>query len=277
MLNALTVDVEDYFQVSNFENIVKREEWDKYEHRVVNNTRRILDILSKNNTKATFFILGWTAKRFPEIIEKIDREGHEVASHGYSHRLVYKMSKEEFRDELAESVNILERITGKKVIGYRAASCSITQRSLWAFDILRELGIKYDASIFPIHHDRYGIPAAERYINSYNHHGVVEFPFSTVQVLGQNLPVAGGGYFRLYPYWFTRLAIHRINGEGFPAMIYVHPWEIDDKQPRMDTNFTTRFRHYVNIEKTQNRLEHLLKDFKFTRAADVIKSFGFIG
>jgi len=276
MLNALTVDVEDYFQVSNFENSVKTEDWDKYESRVVKNTRKILSILSQNGSKATFFILGWIAERFPEIVMEIDTQGHEIASHGYSHKLIYRMSKEEFKDDLIKSLEILEGITKKKVLGYRAASCSVTEDSLWALDVLKENGIKYDSSVFPIHHDRYGIPGANRFIHRWNNDGLVEFPFSTVSILGHNLPVAGGGYFRLYPYWFTKWAIEKTNREGHPAIVYIHPWELDCKQPRIKAGLIPGFRHYINLGKTEDRLKALLSDFQFTGANDVIKSQGLI-
>ena len=276
MLNALTFDVEDYFQVSNFEGAVKREDWDRYESRVVENTRRILDILLRHGTKATFFILGWTAERFPEIAREIDSQGHEIASHGYSHRLVYRMSKEEFREDLTRSIKILESLIDKRIMGFRAASCSITRDSLWAFDLLKECGIKYDASIFPIHHDRYGIPDAERFIHRYNGNGLVEFPFSTMRIFGKNAPVGGGGYLRLYPYWFTKLAINRIDRTGHPAMVYIHPWEMDHDQPRIKCNVIAGFRHYVNLKGNERKLENLLKDFKFGRVADVLKSRGLV-
>lgn len=276
MLNAVTFDVEDYFQVSNFDSFVKRDDWEKYESRVVNNTRKILDILFENNTKATFFVLGWVAEKFPEIVKEIDLQGHEVASHGYSHRLVYQLSRDEFREDLFKSLKILEGITGKRVIGYRAASCSITKDSLWALDILKEAGIKYDASIFPIYHDRYGIPKAERFAHKWNNNGLVEFPFSTIRICGQNIPVAGGGYFRLYPYRLTKSAIKKINSEGNPAMVFIHPWEIDSQQPRIKTGFLAGFRHYVNLKENEAKLKKILKDFKFAKVADILESLGLI-
>jgi len=269
-LNALTIDVEDYYQVSNFEGIVKKEDWDKYESRVYKNTRRLLDILDEYSTKATFFILGWTAEKFPELVAEIDSRGHEAASHGYWHKLVYDLTKEEFRDDLSRSLKILEGITGKKVLGFRAASCSITKDSLWALDILKECGMRYDASVFPIHHSRYGIPEADRYMTRWHNNGLVEFPFSTIEIFGHNLPIAGGGYFRLYPYWFTRWAINKLNREGHPAMVYIHPWEIDDKQPRMKGNAIANFRHYVNLTKNELKIRRLLTDFRFTTIKDLI-------
>ncbi len=270
MNNILTIDVEDYFQVSNFEHLVKKSEWDSYESRVVDNTRKMLDILDEADTKATFFVLGWTAERFPELVKEIDRRGHEVASHGYWHNLVYDMTKEEFRDDLERSLKILGSLTGKKILGFRAASCSITKDSLWAFDILKEKGIEYDSSIFPIYHNRCGIPQADRFMNKWQNNGVTEIPFSTIELLGYNIPVAGGGYFRLYPYWFTRWAIQKINSEGYPAMVYIHPWEIDLEQPRIKSGALAAFRHYVNIKGNKNKIRKLLRDFKFTAIKELI-------
>lgn len=270
MLNALTIDVEDYYQVSNFEHIVKKDDWDGYESRVAGNTRKILDILDEANARATFFVLGWTAEKFPELVKEIDKRGHEVASHGYWHKLIYRMSKNEFKEDLDKSIKVLEHSIGKKVLGFRAASCSITKDSLWAFDVLEERGIEYDSSVFPIHHDRYGIPGADRFVHKMSNNNLTEFPFSTVKVLGHNLPVAGGGYFRLYPYWFTKWAIKKINSEGHPAMVYIHPWEIDPGQPRIKSNTLSDFRHYVNIGYNENKIRKLLKDFKFTKIEDLI-------
>ena len=272
IINAMTIDVEDYFQVSNFEHIVKKEDWDKYECRVVNNTRKILDILSENNTKATFFILGWIAEHFPELVKEIDAKGHETASHGYWHRLVYDMSKDEFRKDLTQSMRLLENIIGKKVIGYRAPSCSITEDSLWAIDVLKENGIRYDASIFPVHHTRYGIPNASRFMNKRQKDGMVEFPFSTIKLFGNNIPVAGGGYFRLYPYLFNKWAINKINKANSSAMVYIHPWEIDPGQPRMDIGLMYGFRHYVNLKQNENKLKKLIKDFRFDTVANILRT-----
>lgn len=276
MINALTIDVEDYFQVSNFEHIVKKDDWGKYECRVVNNGRRILKILSENDIKATFFVLGWVADRFPEFINEIDSKGHEIASHGYWHRLVYDMTRDEFKNDLIRSTQALEKITGKKVLGYRAPSCSITKDSLWAIDILKECGIKYDSSVFPIYHDRCGIPSASRAIYKWHNSGMPEFPFSTIKLLKNNIPVAGGGYFRLYPYWITKWAINKINRSDCPAMVYIHPWEIDYGQPRMGVGGTLAFRHYVNLKQNEGKIRQLLKDFKFGTVRDVLKNNGLL-
>lgn len=274
MLNALTIDVEDYFQVSNFEHFVRKDEWDNYGCRVIDNTRRMLKILSENDTRATFFVLGWVASRFPEVVREIDLKGHEIASHGYWHRLVYNMTKDEFRKDLSRSIRAIESVTGKKVLGYRAPSCSITRDSLWAIDILKENGIKYDSSVFPIHHDRCGIPNAARHIHKWQGSSMIEFPFSTVRFFGNNIPVAGGGYFRLYPYQFTKWAIRKINRSNLPAMVYIHPWEIDPGQPRMNIGMMYGFRHYVNLEQNEDKIRTLIKDFKFTTISDILTSNG---
>jgi polysaccharide deacetylase family protein (PEP-CTERM system associated) len=267
MLNALTIDVEDYYQVSGFESQITFESWPQYESRVLGNTWRILELLHFHKVKATFFVLGWIAEHYPQVVLAIRQEGHEIASHGYRHRLIYNMSQEEFRKDTERSKGILEDLCGIPVIGYRAPSYSIIQETLWALDILAELGFQYDSSIFPIHHDRYGIPTAGRF--SYDHslsngRKLLEFPLSTVKIYGRNIPVAGGGYLRLLPYPFIRWGIRQINEkEGQPAIIYLHPWEIDPGQPKVQGSWLSRFRHYVNLDKTESRLKLLLHDFSF--------------
>ena len=277
MLNILTIDVEDYYHVSAFESTVSREDWDKYDCRVVDNTRRLLSILKGFDVKATFFILGWVAEQHPEIVKDIAFDGHEIACHGYAHRLIYEQSKEAFREDLVKSKIILEKIVNQfripnsesqipKVIGYRAASCSITEQSLWALDILVEEGFQYDSSIYPVVHDRYGIPNAERFpyvISCANGGSLCEFPLSTLRIMRTNIPIAGGGYFRLFPYEFTRWAIRKLNNDGRPAIVYIHPWEIDPSQPRLDGSVISRFRQYNNLDKTEKRLKALLRDFDF--------------
>jgi len=286
MLNILTIDVEDYYHVSAFESTVSREDWDNYENRVVDNTRRLLAILKSFDVKATFFILGWVAEQHPEIVKDIAFDGHEIACHGYAHRLIYEQSKEAFREDLVKSKTILEEIVNQfgipthpcpsrggdsefripKVIGYRAASCSITEQSLWALDILVEEGFQYDSSIYPVVHDRYGIPNAERFpyvISCANGGSLCEFPLSTLRIMRTNIPIAGGGYFRLFPYEFTRWAIRKLNKDGHPAIVYIHPWEIDPSQPRLDGSVISRFRQYNNLDKTEKRLKALLRDFDF--------------
>jgi polysaccharide deacetylase family protein (PEP-CTERM system associated) len=264
--NALTFDVEDYYMVSAFSDQVAFEQWPVFESRVERNTCRILELLSERNVTATFFILGWIAERFPALVKRIHAAGHEVASHGYNHRLVYRMTPDEFRQDVRRAKRALEDIAGCAVLGYRAASYSIVAASLWALDILIEEGFRYDSSIFPIHHDRYGIPGAGRFPHVLQRPSgrISEFPPSTVRLLGQNLPVAGGGYLRLYPLSFTRAAIYSINRrEGKPVILYVHPWEIDPDQPRMQGPLSARMRHYINIGSTLPKLTAFLGEFRF--------------
>lgn len=264
--NYLTIDVEDYYQVSAFENIISKKDWGTHPSRVVRNTRKILSLLSDKNIKATFFILGWIAENHPELVKEISDQGHEVGCHSYDHRLVYNLSPEEFREDTSKTKDILENITGKKVAGYRAPSYSITKRSLWALDILSELGFEYDSSIFPIIHDRYGIQDAPRFKYALPAQNMTEYPISTSIIWGRKIPVAGGGYFRLFPYWFTKMALNKINSkEGKPFIFYLHPWEIDPEQPKIkNISPLTRFRHYNNLDKTENRFKNLLDDFVFS-------------
>lgn len=273
IVNAFSVDVEDYFQVSAFENIIRFEEWDEYQLRVVPNTELIVRILAEHGVKATFFVLGWIAEKCPSLIKYIHGEGHEVGSHGYNHRLIYKQSPEEFRHDLRRSVKILQDITGTPVRIYRAPSYSITKRSLWAFRVLAEEGIMFDSSVFPIIHDRYGIPDASRFIYNVNEGSedlVKEFPLSTLRMFGHNFPVAGGGYLRLFPYIVTRFGIKKINSEGHPAIVYVHPWELDPGQPRMKVNGLTRFRHYCNLASVEPKVRKLLKEFPFKPIGQIL-------
>ena len=281
MLNALTIDVEDYYHVSAFESVVRFEEWDRYESRVERNTYRFLDLLDEYKTKATFFVLGWIAERQPTLVRAIDAHGHEVASHGYAHRRVYTQTPAEFREETRRSKRLVEDILGQSVIGYRAASYSITAASLWALDILQEEGFVYDSSIFPIRHDLYGIPGYPRFCHVHNEHGnsgMVEFPPSTVRLGGVNIPIAGGGYFRLFPYAFTRWGIRHLNEkEGHPASVYLHPWEIDANQPRiLPARGLSRFRHYLHLDKTAARLLCLLRDFRFGTMTEVLQERGLL-
>ncbi|WP_448871654.1 XrtA system polysaccharide deacetylase [Desulfobulbus propionicus] len=263
--NYLTIDVEDYFQVSAFEDIIDTNAWGTMEQRVVGNTEKILDLLSQHHTKATFFIVGWIAERYPQLVQSIHNQGHEIGAHSFWHRKVYDLTPEEFRTDTLQVKSSLERIINAPVSGYRAPSYSITKKSLWALDILKELGFTYDSSIFPIYHDTYGIPDAPRF--TYCHaNGLLEHPISTALVLGLKIPVSGGGYFRLFPYWFTRLALKSINRKDKqPFIFYLHPWEVDPEQPRMHhAKLLSRFRHYNNLGKTPQRLKQLLTDFTFT-------------
>jgi polysaccharide deacetylase family protein (PEP-CTERM system associated) len=277
--NALTVDVEDYFHVSAFADSIERSEWDKLPLRVGENTRRLLDLFDRNSLKATFFVLGWVAERAPELIREIAGRGHEIACHGFSHQLVYNQSPEVFRRETVQSKELLEDIIGAPVRGYRAASYSITGRSRWALDILAEAGFVYDSSIFPVRHDRYGMPGTPEYpynMTTDDGHSLVEFPLSTARVFGYRLPVAGGGYFRLYPYALTRSGLRQINHRKMPFIFYLHPWEIDPDQPRVAAGWLSRFRHYNNLDRCEGRLQRLIDDFSFGTSWSVLSDLGLV-
>ncbi len=269
----MSIDVEDYFHVSVFDGIVPRSTWDSMESRVVANTRRLLNIFAEFNVGATFFVLGWVAERHPGLVAEIAAAGHEIASHGYAHRLIYDQTPAAFRNDVRRAKRILEESCGQRVLGYRAPSYSITPRSLWALDILVEEGYEYDSSIFPIRHDRYGIPVSGRapYSIRREHGTIIEVPGSTTQLGLLNLPVAGGGYFRILPYEWTRWGISRVNrAENRPAVFYLHPWEIDPDQPRLGAGRLGQFRHYRNLNVTEQRLRQLLIDFRFGPVRDIV-------
>jgi polysaccharide deacetylase family protein (PEP-CTERM system associated) len=269
--NVLTIDVEDYFHVAALAKSIKPEDWDAISPRVSTNIHQLLDLFDEKNVKATHFVLGWVAERFPDLIREIDSRGHEIASHGYSHQLVYTQTPALFETETRDSKNLLEDIIGKPVHGYRAASYSITRKSLWALDILAELGFLYDSSIYPVVHDRYGIKGSPEYphvLETPAKQRLVEYPLSTYRLLGQTIPVAGGGYFRLYPYWLSRFFFRSINKSSAPFVFYFHPWEIDPDQPRIKAGLLSQFRHYNNLDKSQDRLSSLLTDFGFTTMYD---------
>jgi polysaccharide deacetylase family protein (PEP-CTERM system associated) len=345
-MNILSIDLEDYFMVSAFESVVKREDWKRYPSRIERNTYLLLDMLNEhqfnkldkpnklnqpnephNPITATFFCLGWVAERFPHLIREIHSQGHEIASHGYNHRMITSMSPEEFRKDVRKSKAILEDLIGDRILGYRAPSYSITLDTLWSLEILADEGFLYDSSIFPIHHDRYGIPDAPRYpfyiefgdtdilsqlkVPKYLHEisrsdvfggknsssnkqtppprtlhpapctphpassdFIIEFPISTLRIFGLNIPIVGGGYFRLFPLWFTLWAVRRLprNGNG-PLIFYMHPWEIDSAQPKVyGVSQISRFRHYINIKKTEDRLEKLLREIPFSSFFKVIEA-----
>jgi len=278
--NALTVDVEDYFHVSALAPSIDRGSWGSRESRVVGNTHRLLDLFGQFGVRGTFFVLGWVAERHPQLVKDIAQAGHEVACHGFSHRLVYEQSPEEFREETLRSKRLLEDAIGAAVLGYRAASYSIVRRSLWALDILAEAGFAYDSSIFPVHHDRYGIPDAERNPHRMATPGgrsIVEWPLAAASVLGLRLPVAGGGYFRLLPYAVSRWGLASINRrDQRPFMFYLHPWEIDPGQPRVRVSWLSRFRHYTNLDKCEARLRRLLGEFRFGTARDSLSQLGLL-
>jgi polysaccharide deacetylase family protein (PEP-CTERM system associated) len=278
--NALTVDVEDYFHVAALAPNIRRDSWDSRESRVVINTQKLLAMFEQFDVRGTFFVLGWVAERYPKLVKEISAGGHEIASHGYSHRLVYEQPLKEFHEETLRSKKLLEDITGSAVVGYRAASYSIVRESLWALDILAELGFAYDSSIFPVHHDRYGIPGAARTPHRMvtpNGSSIVEWPLATATVLGYRLPVAGGGYFRLLPYWFSRWGLASINNrDRWPFIFYLHPWEIDPEQPRVSASRLSRFRHYTNLGKCEDRLRRLLGEFRFGPAKDSLAQLGLL-
>lgn len=266
--NALTVDVEDYFQVSAFEGCVRREAWDSLPGRVEANTDHLLELFGEYNARATFFTLGWVAERYPGLVRRIVAAGHEIASHGHSHVRVPNQTPAQFRSDVDRTKKLLEDVSGQETKGYRAASYSISPQTLWALDILKETGHQYSSSIYPIRHDTYGMPTAPRFAFRYGgDDGLLEIPVSTLALAGQNLPCGGGGYFRLFPYAFSRWAMTRINRrEGRPCVFYFHPWEIDPGQPKQHgIGLKTRVRHYLNLHKMESRIRTLLADFHWDR------------
>ncbi len=271
--NAFTVDVEDYYHVNAFADRIDSRRWDTFQSRVVANTHKILKILDHHQVHGTFFILGWVADRFPSLVRDIQQSGHEIGCHSFWHRLIYDMTPDDFREDLLQATTAIEGITGKRVTAFRAPSFSITEESLWALDILIEEGYRYDSSIFPVYHDKYGIANAERfpYLIERGQGSLSEFPPSVYRLWKFNLPVAGGGYFRLYP---ARLSLHwlaRINRRyGQPFLFYIHPWELDPDQPRLPGSLRSRFRHYQNLATTETKLNRLLQTFKFRTLTDSI-------
>jgi polysaccharide deacetylase family protein (PEP-CTERM system associated) len=298
IVNAMTVDVEDYFHASAFDRIVSRESWAARESRVVRNTEILLECFERAGIRATFFILGWVAERFPQLVRDIASSGHEVASHGFHHQLIYTLTLDQFREDVRRAKATIEDAAGRLVRGYRAPSFSIVHPSLWALDVLIEEGYSYDASIFPIRHDRYGIPDAPRHTHVIDRNRrksersrrerdaqrraiipatrhIVEVPAATVRIGNRNLPIAGGGYFRLLPYAWTNWGMTRANREGEPVVFYIHPWEVDPEQPRLPVGRVTTWRHYGGLHKTLDRLERLFNDFAFdTVAATLVEQPG---
>lgn len=270
-MHYLSFDVEEHFQVSAFWSEARRQQWDKYESRVENNTRKLVELLAKHDTKATFFVLGWVAERYPDLVKVLVRQGHELASHGYGHELVTSQSPEQFRHDVRKAKYILEDLTGSPVLGYRAPSFSITAESQWALSILVEEGYSYDSSIY----DRF-----QRSENARASNGIVqmdtaagriwEISPSTLNVWGFQIPVAGGGYFRLLPYAASKTLLQRLEKQGTKLVMYLHPWEIDPDQPRMDGPWLSQFRHYLNLRKMQERLNRLLTDFRFGPYRDIV-------
>ena len=278
MLNALTIDVEDYFHVQAFADVISSAHWDEYPVRVERNTFRLLEILGRRNVKATFFILGWVADRCPALVRAIVDSGHEIGSHGYGHRMLTRGSQASFREDLIRAKSTIEDKTASRVTCFRAPSYSITSKTLWALEILAEFGFEYDSSIFPIRHDYYGIPDAPRFPHYWSLKSgarLLEFPPSTVRILGINVPIAGGGYLRLLPYKVTAWAIRRLNQkEDQPAMVYLHPWEIDPDQPRLVASWSSRFRQYQNLQTTEKKLTRLLDDFSWAPMSKVLSGYG---
>ena len=273
LINAMTVDVEDYFHVSAFADRIARGDWPHYASRVEQNTYRLLRLLERTGVRATCFILGWVAERYPDLVRDIARDGHEIGCHSYWHRLVYDLTPDEFRDDTIRARSVLEEIIGERVMLYRAPSFSITQRNLWALDILAELGFECDSSVYPIRHDRYGIPGADPFPHRVATPAgeLFEFPGSVCRLGGLSIPVSGGGYFRLYPARLTAWMLERVNASaGRPFMFYIHPWELDPDQPRMPGSLRSRFRHYQNLASTKHKLEWLLPRFRLAAMGDVL-------
>lgn len=269
-VNAMTVDVEDYFQVSALAPHVQRSTWDSRTCRVERNVGRLLEMFERRGAHATFFTLGWIAERYPHLVRDIVAGGHELASHGFSHQRATEQTPAEFRDDIDRSKKLLEDLGGLPVHGYRAPSFSIGHENPWAFDALLECGYRYSSSVYPVQHDHYGVPDAPRFPYA-SRPGLVEIPITTTPMFGRNLPAGGGGYFRLAPYWLSRWALRRVNRlDGRPAIFYFHPWEIDPQQPRVGgVDLKTRFRHYVNLDRMESKLDRLLTDFRWGRVDDV--------
>lgn len=273
-LNALTVDVEDYYQVSAFEDVVDRARWDEHESRVERNTRLVLDVLAARNVRGTFFTLGWVADRHPTLLREIVARGHELASHGYEHRRLTTLTPSQFRDDLRRTSDAIERACGVRVRGFRAPSFSVGAGNLWVFDVLREAGYLFSSSVFPVRHDRYGMPDFPRrpvVLRGHDGRTIVEFPMTTSRVLGRNLPVAGGGWMRLLPGALMRAALARENAAGAPAIVYLHPWELDPDQPRVRAApARAKLRHYLALSRMRARLDRLLATLRFSTVSDAL-------
>lgn len=271
MVNALTIDVEDYFQVSAFAPYIARSTWEARPCRVERNIERVLELLAENGVHATFFTLGWIAERYPDMVRRIVAGGHELASHGYEHERAGNLAADGFFADVALAKAVLEDISGSLVHGYRAPSFSIGEHNRWAYDCLAKAGYKYSSSVYPIRHDHYGSPDGSRFAHM-AHTDVLEVPIATARLFRTNVPAGGGGYFRLMPYPLSRWLLRRVNRyDAEPAIFYFHPWEIDPDQPRVEgVDAKTRFRHYVNLERTARRLGMLLKDFRWDRMDHVV-------
>ena len=275
-LNAFSVDVEDWYQVADFDAVIPFATWDRQESRILANTDRVLALLDEFGVKGTFFVLTWNAERHPEVVRRIGAAGHEIATHGYAHRIVYEQTPDEFRRDVERAKKTLEDLTGEPVLGYRAPSFSFTRRSLWAPDVLLDLGMRYDSSVFPVRDALYGLPDAQRFpyvIRERDGRRLIEFPITTTPFLGRNLPLGGGGYLRVFPYAYMRWGMRRVNRrEGQSAMVYLHPWEVDPGQPRVKTAGKRGFSsHYVNLARTEGKLRKLLRDFRFLPIRDLLE------
>jgi polysaccharide deacetylase family protein (PEP-CTERM system associated) len=270
----LSIDVEDYFQVEAFARQVSREDWDRFPSRVVANTMQSLDLCDASGAKATYFVLGWVARRFPALVREIQARGHEVACHSFWHRPVCSLTPETFREDLRLACDVIAEAAGVRPIGFRAPSWSITPESTWAFDILAEEGFLYDASIFPIQHDLYGYPRGERFphrVKTTRGDDLAEFPSATVRLFGTNVPAGGGGYLRILPFSFTEWALRRLAREdGRAVVVYFHPWELDPEQPRLDGPWKSRFRHYTGLSRMESRVRRLLASRRFQPFQDVM-------
>jgi polysaccharide deacetylase family protein (PEP-CTERM system associated) len=266
VINALTVDFEDWYQGLE----IPASEWDRFEDRLATAGRRLLGLFAEAGVRGTFFVLGAVAERHPELVREIVARGHELATHGWSHTLVYRMEPAVFRSELLRSIEVLEAIGGTRIVGHRAPFFSITRQSLWALDIVRAVGLQYDSSVFPVLNYRYGIEDAPRWPYPVGEDGLVEFPISTWRVLGWNVPIGGGAYFRLFPYALTRAGLRSINRAGKPAVFYIHPWEVDPDHPRIPLPRRIAATHYANLRQTEPRLRRLLRDLRFAPMREVL-------
>ena len=269
-LNAMTVDVEDYFQVSAFEDVIAKDSWDSQQLRVGKNTHRLLDLFAEHNVKSTFFTLGWVAKRCPDVIKRIVNEGHELASHGLEHQRATTMSRSQFDKDVYESKAILEDVSGSAVKGYRAPSFSVNDTNTWVYEVLAEQGFVYSSSTYPIVHDLYGVPDWPRFKHQRDE-GIIEIPIPTIRKKEANVGIGGGGFYRLYPYWLSKKRIMAfMENETAPYSFYFHPWEIDPEQPYVNNaNWRSKFRHYINLSRMESKIEMLLKDFNWGSMYDV--------
>ncbi|MBD3226425.1 MAG: DUF3473 domain-containing protein [Caldithrix sp.] len=275
MKHILSVDVEEWFHPEAVHHLFPNENWQELDERVTHNVLRLLDLFEKREVTATFFILGWIARQHPELVKRIAEAGHEIASHGNQHRMLTKMNKDEFREDLKTSKDILQDVIGQQVIGFRAPTFSLVKETRWAWSVMVDLGFRYDSSVYPIWHDRYGIPDAPRFAYTAfqkNGQSLIEFPMPTLRILGKNIPFGGGGYLRLLPLPFTKMAIRRFHSLRQPSIIYVHPWEFDDDQPRLNLGAVQKWRHYHNIDKNLARLGRLLQNYQWVSFKDFLDS-----